>query len=90
MYTELPIQLVPGTKRPGRESCHSPLSTAEFKNAWSRWLLSNIQHHGMMLDSTQGEMYLYVHQPSARPRLYQEDVLAFVYLSGYNFNQHFA
>jgi len=40
------------------------LSTAEFKNAWSRWLLSDIDHE-MMLDSTQGEMY--VHHPLCPP-----------------------
>jgi hypothetical protein len=38
--TQPPIQWVPGAfslgvKRPGREADHSPLSSAEVKNAWS-------------------------------------------------------
>jgi hypothetical protein len=38
--TQLRIQclsgaLSPGVKRPGREAIHSPLSSAEVKNAWS-------------------------------------------------------
>jgi hypothetical protein len=33
--TQPPIQGVPGVKRPGRESGHSPQSSYEVKNAWN-------------------------------------------------------
>jgi hypothetical protein len=33
--TQSPIQWVPGVKRPGRETDHSPPSSTEIKNAWS-------------------------------------------------------
>jgi hypothetical protein len=52
--TQLPIQWVPGAlslgvKRPGREADHSPLSSAEVKNAWSYTSTPPISLHGAVL-----------------------------------------
>jgi hypothetical protein len=33
--THPPIHWVPGVKRPGRETDHSPPSSAEVENAWN-------------------------------------------------------
>jgi hypothetical protein len=33
-FTQPPIQLVPGVKRPGREAYHSPPASAEVKKMW--------------------------------------------------------
>jgi hypothetical protein len=49
-----PIQCVPGTlslgiKRPGREADHSPLSSAEVKNAWSYTSTPSVHLHGVVL-----------------------------------------
>jgi hypothetical protein len=52
--TQPPIQWVPealsrGLKRPGRETDHSPLSSAEVKNAWSYTSSPRIRLHGVVL-----------------------------------------
>jgi hypothetical protein len=52
--THTPIQWVPGgsfpeLKRPGREADHSPLSSAEVKNAWRYISIPPIRHHGVVL-----------------------------------------
>jgi hypothetical protein len=52
--TQPPIQWVPealslGVKRPGRETDHSPLSSAEVKNAWSYTSTPPIRLHGVVL-----------------------------------------
>jgi hypothetical protein len=52
--TQPPIQWVPGAlslrvKRPGRESDHSPLSSAEIKNAWRNTSTPPILLHGVVL-----------------------------------------
>jgi len=60
-----PIQWVPGVlaagvKRPGRESDHSPQSSAELKNAWS--YTSTLQYAFMAwcsVKKAQGQLYLY-------------------------------
>jgi hypothetical protein len=49
-----PIQCVPGdfflgVKRPGRETDHSPPSSAEVKNAWSYTSTPPIRLHGVVL-----------------------------------------
>jgi hypothetical protein len=47
--TQPPIQLVPWVKRPGHEAHHSPLSSAEVKNAWSSISTHLIRFHGVVL-----------------------------------------
>jgi hypothetical protein len=42
--------LTPGTKRLGREVNHSPLSSAEVKNAWSYTAPLPIHLHGVVLN----------------------------------------
>jgi hypothetical protein len=53
--TALTIQYVPealslGVKRPGRETGHSPPSSAEVKNAWSYTSTLSIRLHGVVLN----------------------------------------
>jgi hypothetical protein len=52
--TQPPIQWVLealslGVKRPGRETDHSPPSTAEVKNAWSYTSTPPVRLHGVVL-----------------------------------------
>jgi hypothetical protein len=52
--TQPPIQWAPGAlslgvRRPGREGGHSPLSSAEVKNAWSYTSTPAIRLHGIVL-----------------------------------------
>jgi hypothetical protein len=60
-----PVTLSPGINRPGRETDHSPPSSAEIKNVWSctftpqyvftAWCLIKqwIHFHGVVLSSAQ-------------------------------------
>jgi hypothetical protein len=50
----------PGVKRPGREADHSPPSSAEVKNTWSYTSTPPIRLHGVVLSSTQGQLYFYI------------------------------
>jgi hypothetical protein len=47
-----------GIKRQEREADHSPLSSAEVKDAWSYTFTSPIRLHGVVLKE-QGQLYLY-------------------------------
>jgi hypothetical protein len=47
--TELPIQWIPGLKRPGSEADHSPSSSAEVKNASSYTPTSPIRLYDVVL-----------------------------------------
>jgi hypothetical protein len=52
--TQPPIQWVPGAlslgvKRPGQEAEHSPLPSAEIKNAWSYTSTTPVRLHGVVL-----------------------------------------
>jgi len=44
-------------KWPGRESDHSPPSSAEVKNAWRYTSTPPISLHGVVLSSAQGQLY---------------------------------
>jgi hypothetical protein len=64
--TQPPIQWLPGAlslgvKRPGRETDHSPPSSAEIKNAWS--YTSTLQYAFMTwcLVKAQGQRYITLH-----------------------------
>jgi hypothetical protein len=47
--THPPIRWMPGVKRPGRETDHSPPSSAEVKNAWSYTSTPSIRLYGLVL-----------------------------------------
>jgi hypothetical protein len=52
--TQPPVKWIPGTlsvgvKRPGRETDHSPPSSAEVKNSWSYIANSPIRLHGVVV-----------------------------------------
>jgi hypothetical protein len=58
-----PIQWVPGAlslgvKSPGREADHSPVSSAEVKNAWSYIFTPPIRLHGVVLIYSTGKTLL--------------------------------
>jgi hypothetical protein len=66
MYTQPPIQWVPGAltlgvKRPAREADFSPLSTAEFKNAWSYTSILQNAFIALCSGQAQGQLYLYLY-----------------------------
>jgi hypothetical protein len=45
----VPKALSPEVKQPGREADHSPISSAEVKNAWSFVSIHPVRLHGVML-----------------------------------------
>jgi hypothetical protein len=62
--TQHPIQWVLGAlslgvKRPGREADHSPLSSAEIKNAWSYTPLPQYTFMAWCFVKARGQLYLY-------------------------------
>jgi hypothetical protein len=63
--TQPPIQRVPGVlslgvKRPGRETDHSPTSSAEVKNAWSYTSTPQYAFMAWCSVKAQGQLYLYL------------------------------
>jgi hypothetical protein len=48
--TELPIQWVPGVKRPGREANHTPPTSSEAKKNVDLYVHSPIRLHGTVLN----------------------------------------
>jgi hypothetical protein len=49
-----------GVKRPGREADHSPLPSAEVKNAWSYTSIPPIYLHGVVPSWAQGQLYFHL------------------------------
>jgi hypothetical protein len=58
----LPVVLSPGVKRSGRETDHSPQSSAEGENTWSYTSIPpSISLPGVVLNWAHGQLYFYTH-----------------------------
>jgi hypothetical protein len=51
----------PGVKRPGRETDHSPPSSAEVKNEWSHISTSQYAFMAWLSVKTQVQLYLHIY-----------------------------
>jgi hypothetical protein len=62
LLTIVPRPVLGSTKRPGRETDHSPLSSAEIKNVWSYTSTTAVVLHSVVLSSAQWQLYLYLYR----------------------------